>query len=280
MKIALLGNCQLQQIGWLLKNFFAQHGIDHSVVWYEPIFALGDKNAAIVPLFDALASADAIYGQYHDGKWNAFSTENLSKFFEIKIVPTLESLASFPQMNYFSAGSLNFNLYTVDFRILDLYLQGVDVHQAPALYANAGLDAGRKGALIHSTAVKYKKLYDDGKTLFDYAGPYLEAMGTPSPYFVHNHPNNAQLQWLANQILLDCKSPTLVSLENLPQILTDTIVPELDAPLDERYKLRNTEIGIRTACKVYYAFFSTYDTDFLQRELDQSTYRSLVSRAG
>lgn len=51
MKIALLGNCQLQQIGWLLKAFFQSQQLEHEIVWHAPIFSLGDHNAEIVPSF-------------------------------------------------------------------------------------------------------------------------------------------------------------------------------------------------------------------------------------
>jgi len=276
MKIALLGNCQLQQIGWLLKSFFQQHNLEHEVIWHAPIFSLGDQQAEVVPLFHTLAQADAIYGQFHDKRWNAFSTESLSRYFNIRIVPTLESLASFPQMNYFSKGPLNLNLYSVDFRMLELYLGGISPEHLPHIYTRAEVDDKRRLNAIQNTASKYKSLFQKGKTVFDYADTYLAAMSQAvDPYFVHNHPNNAQLEWLTNEILRDAGIALRISFGALPEILTDTIVPTLNLQPNDRYRIRGTEVGMQTAAKINYAFFSTYERDFLIDELERSNYKAM-----
>lgn len=282
MKIALIGNCQLQQIGWLLKAFFEQQKIPFEVVWYEPIFALGDTQAPIVPLFNALQSADVIYGQYHDGKWNALSTDSLRRYFDIKLVPTLESLASYPQLNYFSQGKLNFNLYTVDFRMLDLYLAGVPAREAHLHYAGITPDPAAIDALVQSAAAKYARLHAEGKLAFDYSQAYLQTVRDQGlgAYFTHNHPNNSQLQWLANAILQDLGSPRLVSLEPMPQILFDTKVPRLGDTADTGYRIRSTEVGLEAGCKINYAFFSSYDRGFLREELAESVYTQVCHRPG
>lgn len=276
MKIALLGNCQLQQIGWLLKAFFQTQQLEHEIIWHAPIFSLGDQNAEIVPIFHTLEQADVIYGQFHEKRWNTFSTDSLSKYFDIHVVPTLESLASFPQMNYFSKGGLNLNLYSVDFRMLELYLKGISVDYVPQVYSQAIVDDKRRTCAIENTASKYKSLHHKGKTVFDYSDAYQQAMSQPEdPYFVHNHPNNAQLQWLTNQILQHAGIGMQVSFANLPEVLTDTIVPTLNRQAHDRYRIRGTEVGMRTAAKINYAFFSTYDRAFLEEELEKSNYRAM-----
>ena len=278
MKIALIGNCQLQQIGWFLKAFFELNKLEHSVVWYEPIFALGDQNAHVIPLFKALDSADRIYGQFHDEKWNSFSTSSLCKYFPIRLVPTLESNASFPQMNYFQDGDLHYNLYSVDFRMLHCYLSGVPLEHAPQAYFDVRLQADAQAREIEGAAHKYAMKFQSGKVVFDYATEYRRAMREdPMPYYVHNHPNNAQLQWLANQILLDMQSPLLVSLDALPPILTDTLVPDLRHGFVDRYRIRSQDLSMQTACKVNYFFFASYDRAFLQGELESSVYWRLIS---
>lgn len=278
MKIALIGNCQLQQIGWLLKAFFQQQAIEHEIVWYEPIFALGDTNAPIVPLFDALHRADVIYGQYHDGKWNALSTDSLRRYFDIRIVPTLESLASYPQLNYFSQGKLNFNLYTVDFRMLDMYLAGIPPREAHRHYNDVSADPQEIAALVQSTAARYARLNAEGKVAFDYSQEYLQMASTQGlgAYFTHNHPNNSQLQWLANQILLDAGAPRLLSLQSMGEILYDTKVPLLGDTADTGYRIRATDVGLEAGCKINYAFFSSYDRGFLREELAESVYHRVV----
>ena len=275
MKIALLGNCQLQQIGWYLKAFFQQQKIEHSIVWYEPIFTLGDKGAPLVPLFDALSSADRIYGQYHDARWNALSTESLSKYYSIKLVPTLESIASFPQLNYFTEGELYYQLYTVDFRMIDLFLSGVSVEDAPREYSNVVIQQDELKKVIEETAEKCRAKFISGQVVFDYSAEYLQAMEQEAiPYYVHNHPSNRQLQWLANQILADIGC-TLVNFSNLPVILFDTCVPALDGKYNDHYRIRNTEIGLSTAAKVNYVLCSSYEKSFLEKQLELSVYRRL-----
>lgn len=278
MKIALLGNCQLLQIGGLLKAFFQQNDLPHEVVWHTPIFSLGDQSADIVSIFNALDQADVIYGQYHEKRWNTFGTDNLSKYFNIKVVPTLDSPASFPQMNYFSKGSLCLGLYTVDFRMLDLYLAGISVEHLPGIYSKAILDERKRDNAIRNTASKYKSLFNRGKTIFDYSDFYLQAMAQPQdPFFVHNHPNNAQLQWLTNEILRDAGIPLAINLEKLPELLTDTIVPSLNLESVDRYRIRGTEVGLRTAAKINYAFFATYEREFLEQELARSNYKAMCT---
>lgn len=276
MKIALLGNCQLQQIGWLLKAFFQSQQLEHEIVWHAPIFSLGDHNAEIVPIFHALEQADVIYGQFHEKRWNTFSTDNLGKYFDIQVVPTLESLVSFPQMNYFTKGPLNLNLYSVDFRMMELYLKGIHVDYVPEVYCQATINDKRRVCSIENTAAKYKSLHQKGKSIFDYSDAYAQAMNEPEdPYFVHNHPNNAQLQWLTNQILLHAGVGTQVSFGNLPEVLTDTIVPTLNRQRNDRYRIRATEVGLATAAKINYAFLSTYERTFLEEELEKSNYKAM-----
>ena len=278
MKIALIGNCQLQQIGWFLKAFYALNQLEHSVVWYEPLFALGDKDAQIIPLFKALDDADRIYGQFHDKKWNSFSTSSLCKYFPIRLVPTLESNASFPQMNYFSDAPLHYNFYSVDFRMLHCFLSGVPLASAPHAYFDVALLPQALAQEIESTATKYAAKFADGKVLFDYSQEYRNAMAQEAtPYFVHNHPNNPQLQWLANQILQDMQSPLLVSLEQMPPILTDTIVPALNGVFQDAYRIRSQDLRMETACKANYFFFSSYDEAFLRAELEMSPYWRLIA---
>lgn len=277
MKVAFIGNCQLQQIGWLFGKFFEHFKLDFSVVWYEPIFALGNLKAPIVPLFHALESADVIYGQFHDDHWAAFSTRNMSKYFDIKLVPALDSAVSYPQLNYFTEGEMNYNLYTIDFRMLDLYLDGVDVRDVPAAYFDVVPNQPIIANMTTDIARKYRRLFEEGKLIVDYSSEYLRAMARGlGTYYTHNHPNNTQMQWLANMILRDLKSPTLIDLSSMPEILFDTLVPDMADKGNQRYRIRSTELGLKTAAKVYYTFFASYQRDFLSRELEASVYRTVT----
>jgi hypothetical protein len=279
MNIALLGNCQLQQIGWLLKAFFALHKLPIQVVWHDPVYALGDLKAPIVPLFAALETADVIYGQFHDRQWNALSTESLQKYFDIRLVPTLDSPASFPQMNYFiQPSTLNFGLYSVDFRMLDLYLEGCPVSDVPRHYGAIAPNAGAVHDQVLRTTARYRRMFEAGQLRFDYADKYATTIREQGlgAFFVHNHPNNSQLQWLANEILKDIGAPQQVSLQDLPEILVDTQVPALGEPDQQHYRLRATEVGLPAASKINYVFFSSYDRGFLREELAESIYLRLT----
>jgi hypothetical protein len=275
-RIAFLGNCQLQQIGWMLKHFFELHKLDFEVVWYEPIFALGNLQAPIVPLFDALAKADIVYGQYHEARWGSFSTESLSKNFDIRVVPTLECLASYPQLNPFSI-ELNYNIYTVDYRFLELYLKGVSCTEAVSVYQDVLINQAVVRDKIDSASKKYKSLNDADKCIFDYSQEFhRELTMNTGCYFTHNHPNNQHLQWLANKMLQDAGSPLLIDLSKMPQILFDSSVPELGGEPSTYYRVRSVDTGLETACKIYYTLFDSYDKKFLNSQFSSSVYSEFL----
>lgn len=276
-KLAFIGNCQLQQIGWLLKHFFQQHQLEFEVIWYEPIFALGNLQAPIVPLFDALERADHLFGQYHEPRWGSFSTQNLKRLFDIKVVPTLESMGSFPQLNPFSK-ELNYNLYTVDYRFLQLYLQGVDVGRAAQEYQAIELNEGRLLRQCESESKKYRYHFEQGNLVFDYSNVFYAAVvENRACYHTHNHPNNQHIQWLANQILQAVGSPVLIDFSKMPEILYDSAVPSLGGAPSTAYRVRSVDTGLMNAAKIYYTLFDSYDKKFLDGEYVASNYVNYLS---
>lgn len=80
MNIALLGNCQLEVIGNLLKSFTELE--NYNIVHCKPIYKINSEKE-IVDIFHKLETCDFIFMQFQSEKWKNFSTKNLSKYFKI-----------------------------------------------------------------------------------------------------------------------------------------------------------------------------------------------------
>ncbi|MGE5548595.1 MAG: WcbI family polysaccharide biosynthesis putative acetyltransferase [Solirubrobacterales bacterium] len=272
MKLCIFGNCQLRSVGFLIDHAAKQHGLDIEVLWYKPIYQMTDDD--YMPFFAAMEAADAIYCQYHDEKWGIWSTPNLRKYFDLKIVPTLESFVSSPQVGGWEKGPARFyNMYFMDYRILHLYLDGVPYDQVEARYFDAAPRAGVIAEMIGETVAKYRRYHDSGMVVFDYSEQYRKAIAEDLDcFFLHNHPKNAQLEWMTNQILGAAGCPKQLSLANISEILFDFQAPSLTGPERKPYFIRPSVSSITSAARLYYAYFETVDRKMLKRELSASTY--------
>lgn len=52
-----------------------------------------------------------IYMQYHSERWGMLSTDKMAAYFDVRILPTMESRVSPPQLGYFSASVLELMVY-------------------------------------------------------------------------------------------------------------------------------------------------------------------------
>lgn len=98
MKLALIGNCQLEVLGDLIKNHTALHEDKFTYVYNTPVYKLDEKRD-LVNFYHEIEQCDAIFMQYHSERWRGFSTETLSKYFDLTVLPTLESRVSCSQLN-------------------------------------------------------------------------------------------------------------------------------------------------------------------------------------
>ena len=274
MKIALIGNCQLSAAGQVLTTYFANFAKEHSVVYSGSLYDLGGKHTAIVPFYKSLSEADVIYGHYHAERWDVLSTNRISEYFDVRLVPNLYSPTSYLQLNHFTEGGHHhLQLMNTDFRMLEMYINGVPCDKAEELYHQAAFNLEKINASEANTYLRYKEFFESGKLIFDYSPEYRRALlEEHSPYFTYNHPNNSQLQWLINQILTDIKCTTLLHLKGWDPILYDSEVPKIGSGFSDRYRIRSTEVGLNLACKIFYTFFGTYDRDFLIKEYEKSDY--------
>ena len=260
-KIALIGN--------FLHNYADKNQLQ--ITWYIPLFTM-TSGSSLVDFYSALEASDIIFGQYHADRWADLSTDNLRQYFDINLVPTLESPCSSPQINYLDEPN-KFNIYDIDFRFLELYLTGKSHQQAVEEYHNKSLNYNKILDQTNSKIKKYKKNYDNGNVISDYSDFYqaeLMSKGT-EVFFTHNHPNNRHLEWLMDQITMFSSIQKFISFENIPPILVDTIAPSLGTN-NFRYTLKSKEIGLNLAAKILYAVFDTYEKSSLKKQFEKSNY--------
>ena len=227
---------------------------------------------SLVDFYSALEASDIIFGQYYADRWADLSTNNLRKYFDINLVPTLESPCSSPQINYVDEPN-KFNIYDIHFRLLELFLAGKSHLQAATDYHNKQLNFHKILDKTNLRIKKYRENYDSGNVIFDYSGFYeaeLRSQGS-GIFLTHNHPNNRQLEWLMDQITMFSLNQKFISFENIPLILGDTIAPSLDSN-SFRYTLKSKEIGLALAAKIQYAVFDTYDISYLKNQFEKSNY--------
>jgi hypothetical protein len=281
MKIAFLGNCQLQQIGHFFAHSLSRQKHLHTVEWYLPIFQFHNK-VDLVDLYIKLESCDYIFSQYYDDKWNEFSTAQLQKNFELTILPTLECPASNPQINYIDGVSREnkFDIWDVDYRLLSLYLDGIKVEQAGCMYHNISLSQVKCVDLTNAHLLKLKAKFLSGNIAVDYSEYLRKSILEQgfNTFFTHNHPRNHHLQFLVDKIIEVTEiDKNLLDLCTLPEILTDTIPPTLGSNSSSTYyRLKSRDIGLHLAAKIYYTFFDSIERKVLTEAYDKSILLQLI----
>ncbi|WP_235318800.1 hypothetical protein [Pantoea stewartii] len=78
MKVATIGNCQLEVVGQLLSNYSELHRGAITHVVNTPLYKL-DAQRDIINLMHELESCDHIYMQYHSERWGLLSTAKLTE---------------------------------------------------------------------------------------------------------------------------------------------------------------------------------------------------------
>jgi hypothetical protein len=276
MKIAFIGNCQLEVLGNVLasnKDKF-QHLFPMELVWNTPLYKLTDNN--IAELFFALDGADVIYHQFYSSEWGKFSTENLKKYFNIKLVPTLESHISSPQLGYWNASNIKIppSYVYVDFRLLDLYLRGLSFEQAASVYTKFDFDENNVRQKIIGQSEKYHQLFLNNDVIFDYSNFFRESLlANSEEYFTISHPNNKHLSFLINSILNDIGVDFKLNI-NGPELLLNSLAPKRNST-DDSYLMQRS-ITTKLAAKLYFDYFSNIDHSILLNELNGSNYFNLL----
>jgi len=212
MKVATIGNCQLEVVGQLLSNYSELHRGAITQVVNIPLYKL-DAQRDIVNLMYELESCDHIYMQYHSERWGLLSTGKLAAYFDIRILPTMESSVSTPQLGYYSSAVPDLMVY-VDYRFLHLYLTGYASTDTVAEYHNVSFDAARQHNMVIDDANRYQRLFQEGKVAFDYSDFYREALlKDKSCYSTVSHPNNKHLSIFFSAIFMICSKriKTLIS---------------------------------------------------------------------
>jgi len=278
MKIAFLGNCQIANIGFLFRQMAQQKIINAEVLWNKPVFEL--TNSDYLPLLHSLDAADVIYVNYHDTYHGMYATNHLSKYFNFKIVPTLESFVSTPQMGNWSDESvpIPYNFNFIDYRILDMYMRKTDVRQAPDVYDHVKIKEDVIAALLRKSIDKYNERFEKKQVCFNYAPYYSDAMQSDiESYYTVHHPANRHLEWLVNSILADLGIVTRINLDNtMPQLLQQFWPPSLrNTTRKGRYIINGVATGLGTAIKQYYAYFDRLEAKYLESELHKSVYHSI-----
>ncbi|MCW0309030.1 WcbI family polysaccharide biosynthesis putative acetyltransferase [Pantoea ananatis] len=275
MKVATIGNCQLEVVGQLLSNYSELHRGAITQVFNTPLYKL-DAQRDIINLMHELESCDHIYMQYHSERWGLLSTAKLTEYFDIRILPTMESSVSAPQLGYYSAAVPDLMVY-VDYRFLHLYLTAHACMDAVAAYHNVSYDAARQHNMIMDDANRYQRLFKEGKVAFDYSDFYRDALLKDKRcYSTVSHPNNKHLSIFFSAIFFDLFKENKNFDLGGNDLLKNYIVPEVGSGEQHYFMMRET--GLSLACKINYHFFSSQSREQLSEALLRSTYyRSLKS---
>ncbi|MEQ9885459.1 WcbI family polysaccharide biosynthesis putative acetyltransferase [Pectobacterium zantedeschiae] len=274
MRVALVGNCQLEIIGELLKNNKNIGGNEYSYVFNTPIYKLNEK-VDVINFYHELESCDVIFMQYHSERWGRFSTSSLERYFDIKMLPTMESRISSPQLAYIDKDLPDLMVY-VDYRFLHLYLSGLNYQDAIAQYHNVSLSQDKKDAALTEDADKYKKLYNSEKLIFDYSDYYFSSLSQDqNEYSTISHPSNKHLSLLFEAIHLNTFGAHESFNLNGQELLKNYSAPHLGSGDDSYYMMRHS--GLSLACKINYSFFDKYSRTDLAKALISSNYYNLLN---
>lgn len=269
MKLALIGNCQLEVLGELIKNHSALHEGKFTYVYNTPIYKLDEKRD-MINFYHELEQCDAIFMQYHSEKWGVFSTSTLRQYFDLTILPTMESRVSCSQLGYFYEPLPDLMVY-VDYRLLHLYLTGNDVSQAVKHYHQAGFSEKKQLAMLEEDAKKYKTLFQQGKVYFDYSADYFRSLSTNTgSYSTVSHPDNEHLGLLLSSIYHKTYNITERFTLQGNDMLLNYVAPRLGSGDVSYFMMRQS--GLALATKINYAFFDCQDKEKLRTELYKSAY--------
>ncbi|GKW14561.1 hypothetical protein PEC301937_05110 [Pectobacterium carotovorum subsp. carotovorum] len=273
MRVALVGNCQLEIIGELLKSNKNISGNEYNYIFNTPIYKLKEK-ADVINFYHELESCDVIFMQYHSERWGSFSTSALERYFDIKMLPTMESRVSSPQLAYFDKELPDLMVY-VDYRFLHLYLSGFDYKGAIEKYHSVGLSQDKKYAALIEDTDKYKALYDSGKLIFDYSDYYLSSLSQDQDCFsTISHPSNKHLSLLFESIHFNTFGVHEAFNLNGQELLNNYRAPRLGSGDENYYMMRNS--GLQLACKINYSFFDKYSRTDLIKALISSNYYNVL----
>ncbi|WP_180999154.1 WcbI family polysaccharide biosynthesis putative acetyltransferase [Pectobacterium odoriferum] len=274
MNIALVGNCQLEIIGELLKGNKNISGHEYNYIFNTPIYKLKEK-VDIINFYHELESCDVIFMQYHSERWGRFSTSALERYFDIKMLPTMESRVSSPQLAYIDKDLPDLMVY-VDYRFLHLYLSGFNYQDAITQYHNVSLSQDKKQAALIEDTDKYKKLYKLGKLIFDYSDYYLSSLSQDQDCFsTISHPSNKHLSLLFESIHLNTFGVHETFNLNGQELLNNYRAPRLGSGDESYYMMRDS--GLPLACKINYSFFDKYSRTDLTKALISSNYYNLLN---
>jgi hypothetical protein len=273
MRLALIGNCQLEILGDLIKSIESLHRDRIDYIFNTPIYKLQEKEN-VIDFYHELESCDLIFMQYHTEKWGAFSTATLSKYFDLSLVPTLESRVSTPQLGYFDRPLPDLMVY-VDYRFLHLYLSGIPQKHAVYHYHDAISSRDKQLEMLREDTQKYRTLYQTGKLFFDYSEVYFEQLSNNVDCFTTvSHPDNFHLGILLQAIYQKAFQVT----ENFDLqgqgLLDNYRAPKLGSGNMDYFMMRNT--GLPLASKINYGYFDSQNKrDLAQALLKSAYYQSL-----
>lgn len=148
-------------VGQLLSNYSDLHRGAIKQVVNTPIYKL-DAQRDVINLMHELESCDHIYMQYHSERWGMLSTDKLAAYFDIRILPTMESRVSTPQLGYFPAPVPELMVY--DYRFLHLYLTGHQHGDAVSQYHKVSYDNQKQHNMVIEDAKRYHKLFRKRKS--------------------------------------------------------------------------------------------------------------------
>lgn len=273
IKVATLGNCQLEIVGQLLSNYADLHRGAIKQVVNTPIYKL-DAQRDVINLMHELESCDHIYMQYHSERWGMLSTNTLAEYFDLRILPTMESRVSTPQLGYFPTPVPELMVY-VDYRFLHLYLTGYSCRDAVSEYHKSGFDSKKQHDMIIEDANRYQRLFQEGKVAFDYSSFYQESMLKDTRcYSTVSHPNNKHLSIFLSAIFYDLFKENKNFDLNGNDLLNNYFAPEIGSGDQNYLMMRNT--GLSLAGKINYSFFASVNRETIKQALlDSAYYQSL-----
>jgi hypothetical protein len=271
LKLAFLGTCQLQRIASGIEQMAAQQKLDAQVVWNTPFFEVGAQDTSV--FFNALETADIVYCQY-DSNPEGWPPDRLGRYFPVRVVPTLLSYVSRPQLDLFpGTPKAPANFAYVDMRMLELYLAGVPVGAVAKSYQAELLEPDRVAALIERERAKYQRRFAQGLVCLNYAPFYEPAIANDlDSYLSCNHPGNIHLEWLFNEIVRDCGGAVRVSITGGANLLDGWRAPSLHKVGELTYVMNCNEHSMDVAAKIFYYYFDSVARSTLEERFSASPY--------
>ncbi|WOZ79129.1 WcbI family polysaccharide biosynthesis putative acetyltransferase [Kosakonia sacchari] len=269
MKLALIGNCQLEVLGNLIMNVSGLHEGKFDGIFNMPIYKLNENND-FINFYHELEQCDFIFMQHHAEKWGPFSTAALSQFFDITMLPTMESRISTPQLGYYKDKIPDFMVY-VDYRMLHLYLTNVSIQNVVEAYHAVSFSTEKQTNMLKEDALKYRTLFQQGKLYFDYSEEYFRTLSAnPDCYSTVSHPDNYNLSLLLQVIYH--KSLGINESFDLQgnDLLKNYLAPKIGSGDNAYHMMRPT--GLALAGKINYAFFDSQNRHVLKQALVNSSY--------